>query len=268
MKTFTVKEDTNLKNFTDETYPQGSFCFATLLKNRDIKINGARADSAKTPLFCGDEVTYYTTEKQESMPTHQVVYEDENIIVCDKYSGVSYEGLLNSLCGALGVHRLDRNTQGLIIFAKNVQAQEELLSAFDSRRVLKTYLALCKNNFKEEGAVYSAYLKKNSAASTVKVYGKDTAGAVKIKTGFQVLQKRGDIALVRVTLYTGKTHQIRAHAAYLGCPVLGDTKYGDGALNKKYGKTRQQLISKTLAFCFTQKLAYLNGKQFISKFKL
>lgn len=270
MKKFAVTKNTTLKEFTDGVYPQGSFCLAALLRGKDIKVNGNRTGK-DMPLFAGDEVTYYTTPKQEALLSHKVVFEDENVLIADKFSGVSFEGLLSELCGKgtfYGVHRLDRNTQGLIIFAKNKAAEEELLKAFAERRAIKIYSALCKNNFKKEHETLTAYLLKDEKSAKVKIFDKETRGAVKIVTEYRVIEKRGDVALVRVTLHTGKTHQIRAHMAHIGCPVLGDEKYGDGTLNKKYGLKRQCLISKILAFCFDGSLSYLNGKQFISSFEL
>ena len=112
----------------------------------------------------------------------------------------------------------------------------------------------------------TAYLKKNAENSSVKIFDKEVADGVKIVTEYRVLEKRGDTALVEVTLHTGKTHQIRAHLAHIGCPVLGDEKYGDHALNAKYNAKRQRLISKSLKFEFTGGLAYLNGKEFKSNF--
>lgn len=270
MKTFTADKKTSLKDFTDCVYPQGGFCLARLLKNKDIKVNGARV-SKNVILNCGDEVTYYTTAKQESMPSHKTVYEDENIYIADKLSGVNTEALLSELCGQgefYAVHRLDRNTQGLIVFAKSKGAEAELLEAFKQRRVKKTYTALCKNNFNSSGATLTAYLKKDEKTSTVKVYDKEVSGAVKIITEYAVVENRGDIALVNVALHTGRTHQIRAHLSFIGCPVLGDEKYGDEALNKKYGLKRQCLVSKTLTFEFEGELSYLNGKKFESSFEL
>jgi len=270
MKIFTVKENSTLKAFTDSVYPQGSFCLSALLRAKDIKVNGVRTGK-DVPLAAGDEVTYYTTPKQEALLSHKTVFEDENVYVADKFSGVSFEGLLSELCEKgefYGVHRLDRNTQGLIVFAKNKAAEEELLKAFAERRVIKTYSALCKNNFKAPHATLTGYLLKDEKSAKVKIFGEEKKGTVKIITEYGVVETRGDIALVRITLHTGKTHQIRAHTAFIGCPVLGDEKYGDEALNKKYGVKRQCLISKTLSFCFEGKLKYLNGKQFVSSFEL
>ena len=88
MKKFICTRATDLQSFTDETYPQGSFAFAALLRAKDIRVNGVRTGK-NVPLCDGDEVAYYNTPAKEAKPSHAVVYEDENIIVCDKFSGVS-----------------------------------------------------------------------------------------------------------------------------------------------------------------------------------
>lgn len=269
MKTFHVNTDATLKDFTDATYPQGSFCLAALLRAKDVKVNGARVNK-NVPLKRGDEVIYYTTPRQEQMPSHRVVCEDENILVADKLSGVSSEGLLSELNARgeyFAVHRLDRNTQGLTVFAKNAEAEAELLRAFKERRVHKTYSAVCKNAFKKREDTLTAYLVKDEVSGTVKIYDAERSGAVKIITQYRVLKAEGDCALAEIVLHTGKTHQIRAHTAHIGCPVLGDTKYGDKAFNKKYSLSRQQLIAKSLSFDLSGSLAYLTGKTFYSSLK-
>ena len=98
--------------------------------------------------------------------------------------------------------------------------------------------------------------------------GQADKGCGKNRPGYKIIKKKGDLALCEIALHTGKTHQIRAHSAYLGVPVLGDTKYGDKALNQKYGKARQCLISKkiTLRFSAASPLACANKKTFVSKF--
>lgn len=270
MKTFYVTEDTDLKDFTDAVYPQGSFCLAALLRKRDVKVNGARVGK-NVKLKRGDEVAYYATPKQEGKPSHFTVYEDENVYVADKLSGVSSEGLLSELKSRgnfYAVHRLDRNTQGLIAFAKSESAEKELLSAFREGKVRKTYIALCKNSFKRKKEVLRAYLLKDEKNSEVKIFSSPRAGAVAAVTAYEVSEERGDIALVKINLLTGRTHQIRAHMASIGCPVLGDGKYGDEELNKKYSAKRQRLVSKFLEIECGGTLSYLSGKTFESSFNL
>ena len=268
MKNFTATQNTTLKQFTDATYPQGSFAFNALLKKGDIKVNGLRK-RADCAVSAGDEIVYYTTPSQEAKPSHLVVYADENILVADKFQGVSSEALFCELAGkgaGFPVHRLDRNTCGLIVVAKTSEAQSELVYAFRERLTEKVYLCLAKNAFKGDSAVLTAYASKNADSGRVRVYDAPSEGRVKMVTEYAVQKTYGDYALVKVTLHTGKTHQIRAHLAHIGCPVLGDEKYGDFALNKKYGATRQILVAKSLCLHPVGKLAYLGEKTFTSSF--
>ena len=263
MKEFTVREDTTLKTFTDNYYAQASFCFRTLLKAREIRVNGARV-SADMPLKQGDIVRYFLTPKQESRAAFSVVYEDGNVIVADKESGVNSEAVFSALGErreTYFIHRLDRNTAGLLIFAKNAEAEGELLSAFRDRRVEKIYLARVVGCPKEKHAVCTAYLKKDAAVSRVRVSSKPVGE--KIITEYEVVE-RGETSLLRVTLHTGKTHQIRAHLAFLGCPIVGDEKYGDGAYNRTHNAVRQKLVAKRLTLHCAGALAYLDGRSFLS----
>lgn len=266
MKKFKVENPSDLKTFTDEHYPQGSFAFAALLHARDIRVNGVRT-SKNVPLHVGDEVTYFTSPAQEAKLSHNVIFEDENVRVCDKFSGVSTEGLaseLNFNGSYFAVHRLDRNTSGVIIFAKNAAAKAELEATFKEHRAHKTYLALCKNCFSSRGCVLTAYLFKEEKSATVRISDVPRAGYLRIVTEYQVEETMGDIALVKLALHTGRTHQIRAQMAHIGCPVLGDEKYGDQALNKKYGARRQRLVAKQLSFELSGELSYLSSKTFTS----
>lgn len=268
MKSFTVTGNCDLKSFTGAVYPQGSFCLAALLRDKDIKVNGVRT-GRNVQLKKGDEVIYYTTPKQEAMPSHYAVYEDNNVYVADKLSGVETEGLLSELCGKgefYAVHRLDRNTQGIIIFAKNKQAEEELIAVFRDRRCRKTYLAKCKDNFKKQSGVLTAYLQKDAEKSEVKIYDEPRKGAAEIVTEYRVISSADGIADVEIVLHTGRTHQIRAHMAYIGCPVLGDEKYGDKAMNNKFGLKRQRLVSKSLQTDADGIIGYLKGRAFQSRF--
>ena len=268
MKTFTCTQPQTLRDFTDANFPQGSFCFARLLRAKDIKVNGVRVNK-NIALKSGDEIVFYTTEKQESMPTHGKVYEDENVYIADKFSGVSSEGLcaeLNTYGTFYPVHRLDRNTCGLLVYAKNREAESSLISAFKDRGVQKTYSAICKNNFTVDKQILTAYLVKDEKGALVKVFDRPREGAQKIITEYAVEERAQDIALVSVVLHTGRTHQIRAHMAHIGCPVLGDNKYGDEALNMKYNLTRQCLLARRVEFLtLLGNLSYLNGRAFKSQ---
>lgn len=270
MKTFTVRQNSNLKDFTDSTYPQGSFCFSRLLKAKDIRVNGVKTGD-NIALKTGDIVTYYTTKEQEAKPSHSAIYADGFVYIADKCTGVNTEALaeeLREMGDFRPVHRLDRNTSGLIVFARTEEAERGLLLAFKERQVTKIYQCICKNNFKKNHEILTAYLKKDDVSAKVVVFDKPISGAVKIITEYKVLNSNGGLALVEVTLHTGKTHQIRAHMAHIGCPVLGDEKYGDEALNAKYNARRQRLVAKRLQFNLSDSLAYLNVKTFESNFVL
>ena len=265
------KEQT-LKQFTDENCAQASFFWNALLRDKEIKINGKKV-GADTTLSVGDEICYYLTPKQAEKRGYAVVYEDENLLVVDKESGVNSEAVFADLKRNQGgrcafIHRLDRNTSGLLSFAKNEKTEGELLSAFKEKRVEKRYHALCFGAFPRENDTLTAYLKKNEKTSLVKIYDTPVNGAERIVTEYTVIEKRGETTKVEIVLHTGKTHQIRAHLAHIGCPIVGDMKYGVTLLNKSKNATRQQLVAKFLSFAFVGELSYLNGKTFVSSFEI
>ena len=246
MKKFTVTTPARLRDFTDAVYPQGSFYFSALLRAGDIRVNGVKTRS-DMPLKGGDEVVYYTTPKMESKPSHSTIYAGQHIYVADKFSGVSTEALACEL-GMTAVHRLDRNTCGAIVFAKDEDAAEQLKALFKERAVRKEYICICKDNFASPSGDLRAYLIKDEKKGLVTITDSPSKGGVPIRTEYEVEERQGGLAKVKVILHTGKTHQIRAHMAHIGCPVLGDEKYGDEALNAKYGVRRQLLCSALLAF--------------------
>ena len=269
MLQLTVEKSQNLKEFTETHYAQGSFFWNYLLKNREIKVNGVRV-SKDIPLQEGDVVAYYLTKKQEEKPAFYIVYEDENLLVIDKESGVNSEAVFAALSReqeCYFIHRLDRNTQGLLAFALNTRTETALLQAFKEKKVEKRYHALCVGNFPKKADVLTAYLKKDAEKSLVKIYDKPVNGTEKIITEYKVLGAVSEgKTKVEVTLHTGKTHQIRAHLAYVGCPIVGDMKYGNTAKNKEENATRQHLVSKYLRFYLEGELAYLNEKVWLSQF--
>jgi 23S rRNA pseudouridine955/2504/2580 synthase len=260
----------SLKEFTDTHYAQASFYWTVLLRNKEIKVNGKKVGE-NIPLNVGDEICYYLTEKQATKSVFDIVYVDDNVLVVDKESGVNSEAVFEELHRqreCYFIHRLDRNTKGLLIFALNQRTEAELLQLFKERKIKKTYLALCFNRPKLAEGILTAYLRKDEKRSTVKIFDAPCNGAEKIVTEYKVLDLKGELCKLQVILHTGKTHQIRAHLAHIGCPIVGDTKYGDGIKNKSKQATRQQLIAKGLTIEGGQLLAYLNDKIFSSRFEL
>ncbi len=260
MKKFVVGEASSLKNFTDNTCAQASFCFRTLLKAREIRVNGVKVGE-DVPLRAGDEVCYYMTPAQERKRAFSVVYDDENILVVDKESGVNSEAIFCET-GLFPVHRLDRNTEGVLLLAKTRTAEEELVAAFREGRAEKIYHALVLGAMPKAHAVEEGFLVKDEKRATVHVQ-KRGAGT-HIVTEYEVLERRGECSLLKITLHTGKTHQIRAHLAFLGHPVVGDEKYGDAAYNRSAHATRQKLLSKQLTLRPAGALAYLCKMTFVS----
>ncbi len=265
-----VDKAQSLKQFTDNAYAQASFYFNALLKAREIKVNGKRVDR-DVPVYKGDVISYYLSKKQEEKPAYYSVYEDENVLVADKLDGVNSEAVFAALQRKgeyYFIHRLDRNTKGLLVFAKNRQAEVELLSAFKTRSAQKIYHARCFGAPTKPQAMLTAYLKKDEGRALVKIYANPTAGAETILTEYKLLSTNGETSLLEVRLHTGKTHQIRAHLAHIGCPIVGDMKYGDTDKNRSLSCARQQLIAKQISFDFSGALSYLNEKNFLSQFTL
>jgi len=260
----------SLKEFTENNYAQAAFFWQQLLKSKDIKVNGKRV-SADTTLYKGDIVCYYLTAKQAEKKAFYTVYEDENILVADKESGVNSEAVYAALAREgeyYFIHRLDRNTRGLLVFARSASAENALLSAFKDRTAEKTYHARCFGAFPSSHEILTAYLKKDAQKSLVKIYDKPVNGVEKIITEYTVLEYAEGKTKAEIILHTGKTHQIRAHLAYIGCPIVGDMKYGDSAKNKALNATRQMLVAKRLRFHFQGDFAYLNEKEFVSQFEV
>ena len=270
MKEFAAKKSQKLsKCIADELGYLPYYYVKKLIANKDVKVNGART-SADMRREAGSAVCVYFDENK-FMP-YTIVYEDENIIAADKSAGISSEKLYELLKEKYNtlkfVHRLDTNTSGLIIFAANEGAESELLSAFRERRTDKRYICRVYGVFREKQGILSAYLTKNTDKGVVSVSDKKSAGAEAIKTGFTVIAEPGDgTSVLQIRLYTGKTHQIRAHMKYIGHFVIGDGKYGDERINRLYGESRQNLRSAEITFDFPESslLSYLSGRKFSVK---
>ena len=258
----------SLKQFTENNYAQAAFFWNYLLKNKEIKVNGKRV-GADVLLSQGDTVSYFLTQKQAEKPAFHIVYEDENVLIVDKESGVNSEAVFAALQRertCYFIHRLDRNTKGLMAFALNERAEKALLQAFKDRQAEKKYHALCFGIFEKNADVLTAYLKKDAEKSVVKVFDEPRAGAEQIITEYRVLERFNGYTKVEVTLHTGKTHQIRAHLSHIGCPIVGDMKYGLNAENKGKNVARQCLVAKSLRFSLSGEFAYLNDREWTSRF--
>lgn len=270
MLKLTVQTPQNLKEFTENHYAQASFVWNYLLKNKEIRVNGKRVHK-DVPLFKGDEVCYFLTTKQEQTSAFFLVYADENILIVDKESGVNSEAVFAALQRegeCYFIHRLDRNTKGLLAFARNAATEQALLSAFKEKNVEKRYHALCFGKLPKQADVLTAYLKKDAAQARVRVTDAPVKGGEQIVTEYSVLDTfENGTTRAEIILHTGKTHQIRAHMAHIGCPLVGDMKYGDSAKNKALQCSRQCLVAKHLSFTLTGNLSYLNEKKWISRFE-
>lgn len=138
-------------------------------------------------------------------------------------------------------NRLDRNTSGVLICGKTLKGSQKMNELIKNRSIRKYYRTFVKGNFQKELKV-SGYLKKDYLRNKVSISDEITDGSEPIETVFTPIVSKPDISYIEVELITGKTHQIRAHVASLGHPVLGDYKYGDRKFNEAYTRKRYQLL--------------------------
>ncbi|MGN0452864.1 MAG: RluA family pseudouridine synthase [Ruminococcus sp.] len=274
------------------------------IRTKYIKLNGKKC-SADDVLAEGDVLTLYIKDEffetmydeyefMKAPDKLNIIYEDENIIIIDKPEGLlahpdktyHFDSVVarvqhylykkgeydpkseNSFAPAV-CNRLDRNTGGLIIAAKNSVALKGINALIKERLIEKRYLCICEGTPKKDEGILTGTLTKNESKNKVFINKKNVADNEKVKeiaTRYKVLDKNGRYSLVEIELITGRTHQIRAHMARIGCPLAGDTKYGGKPLRIN-GHTGQALYSYKLSFgdLGNSALAYLSGKEFTAR---
>lgn len=256
-----------------------------MLRKKNIKLNGKKA-SGNEKLFSGDQICIYLSEetmkkfREEITLTEQkidldVLYEDQNVLMINKPWGILSQksksedvsindqiipyilsrGLMTprelqvvkpSIC-----NRLDRNTTGILLCGITIEGLQTMSSMLKERTIGKYYQCIVKGRIVRSQKI-SGYLIKDHRTRKVRIVsGKDPQG-VYVETYYEPLQTNGDFTLLRVKLITGKTHQIRAHLASIGHPLIGDFKYGDSALNQRmkqqFGLRDQLLHCQKIVF--------------------
>lgn len=271
------------------------------IRLKRIKRNG-KAAKRDVRLVEGDVLQLYINDEFFEKPTEHnawlkiatprldIVYEDENILLADKKPGVlchsagewSWDTLISNIQAYLRqtgewdpkaenaftpalCNRIDRNTGGMVIAAKNAETLRIINEKIRLREIDKRYLCITVGRPKPPEGRIECFLLKDEQKKQVAVYHKPVPGGKTAVTDYRTLETRGELSLVEVGLETGRTHQIRASFADLGCPLLGDGKYGRGDVNRRYGETRQALYAYELTFDLPTDagiLNYLRGRTF------
>lgn len=271
------------------------------IRIKRVKCNGGRCQRDQRlqegdvlQLYINDE--FFDQPREDNLfltlfqPKLDIVYEDENILLVDKRPGmVVHAGetekvntLINHIQSYLYqkrewnpkwenafapalCNRIDRNTGGIVIAAKTAEALRVLTAKVRDREITKKYLCAVLGRMTPLEGRLEFFLLKDEDKKQVTVYRRPVPGARSAVTNYRTLQSRDGLSLVEAELLTGRTHQIRASFAAAGHPLLGDGKYGQGSVNRRYGETRQALYSCYLRFDFPTDagcLEYLRGKSF------
>lgn len=276
--------------------------FYKMLRKKNITLNGKKADGTEK-LKCGDEIRLFLSDetyekfagkvqpkKKFPMAKLNIVYEDSNVILINKPAGMlsqksvpSDVSLNEYLLGYLEksgqwkqeeskafrpsvCNRLDRNTSGMVICGKSMAGLQQMAALLKDRSLHKYYLCLVKGVMAESQHL-EGYLLKDENSNQVKIFQKETEGAAHIITEYEPLYADGEATLLKVTLVTGKSHQIRAHLSSIGYPIIGDPKYGDRKVNaffrETHGIKNQMLHAWKLTFPeLAEPLDNLSGKSF------
>ncbi|MBQ6066197.1 MAG: RluA family pseudouridine synthase [Clostridia bacterium] len=303
MRSFTIGANDagqRLDKFISKTLPSlPQSLMYKYLRTKRIKLNGKKAEIS-VRLSEGDVVDMYVndeffTEKDEKFSflgagkTLDILYEDDNIMALNKKVGLlshpdegeyvdtlitrvqrylyekgEYDPKNEASFAPALANRIDRNTGGIVLAAKNAESLRILNEKIKNREIEKRYLCVTVGIPPKKADTLEGYLVKDEKTNTVKVLDRPAPGGKAIRTSYRVQKTGNGLALLEVELHTGRTHQIRAQMAAIGCPLLGDGKYGANALNKQYGGYKKQcLYSYKTTFTFTTDagiLNYLKGK--------
>lgn len=272
------------------------------IRLKRIKVNG-RKSSRDARLSPGDTLQLYInddffgkSDDTENLflarfePKVRVVYEDENLLLVDKRPGQSVHAdeteKVNTLINHIQAYlyrkgewnpaeeqsfapalcnRIDRNTGGLVVAAKNAETLRIVNEKIRAHEIEKSYLCITAGRPNPSEGKIEGFLRKDEQKKQVTFYRHPVPGGRSAATLYRTLETRDGLSLVECRLLTGRTHQIRVSMAEIGCPLLGDGKYGDGALNRKFRETRQALYAYKLRFAFPTDagiLNYLRGRTF------
>jgi len=260
-----------------------------VIKKRDVRIDGVRIPG-DVRVNMGQEIRVFwpksvvAPKEKRSLPMPEVVFEDEHVLLINKPQGVEAQNEDHPLEGDSALtrciaylaakgeqseglrlcHRLDVQTGGLLLLTKDDPSYESAYEAFTDRTFRKFYTCRVKGCPAQRETVMRAFLRKDAQLARVVVTDYPAHGAQEIVTAYRVIDEN-EPAYLEVELITGRTHQIRAHLAHIGHPIVGDDKYGDRALNRKLGVKRQQLWATSLEFQARGALSYLNGRRFSVK---
>jgi 23S rRNA pseudouridine955/2504/2580 synthase len=271
------------------------------IRVKRVKVNGkgAKRDSR---LQTGDLVQLYINDEFFDKPNEEnlfltvfkpqlnIVYEDENLLLVDKRPGLVVHAdeteKVNTLINHIQAYlyqkkawnpkwenaftpalcnRIDRNTGGIVIAAKNAETLRIINEKIRDHELEKSYLCVTVGRPRPAEGKIEGFLLKDEVKKQVSFYRKPIPGGKTAATLYKTLETRGELSLVECRLLTGRTHQIRVSMAEIGCPLLGDGKYGQGSVNKRYHETRQALYSYQLRFDLPTDagvLNYLRGRVF------
>lgn len=255
------------------------------IKKRDVRVDGVRI-AGDVRVSAGQEIRVFwpksvVAAEKKALPMPEVVFEDAHVLLINKPQGIASQNEDDPYSGDTGFtralaylkskgeetdqvhlcHRLDVQTGGLLLIVKDDAAFESAIRAFTERSFRKFYTCRVKGCPARQEETMRAYLRKDAQISRVVVTDYPARGAQEIVTAYRVTVK-DECARLEVELVTGRTHQIRAHLAHIGHPILGDDKYGDRMLNRSLGLRKQQLWATKLEFHAEGALSYLNGRSF------